>query len=89
MRLIDADVLEPHEQFEPMENGEYEYVEVVYKDDIDDTPTIDAVEVIRCNDCRHKTECHKSVQYTRNELNAVTIGYSPIEWCSHGERSEE
>ena len=40
MRLIDADVLEPHEQLEPMGNGEYEYVEVVYKDDIDDAPTI-------------------------------------------------
>lgn len=42
MRLIDADALEPHEQLEPMGNGEYEYVEVVYKDDIDDAPTIDA-----------------------------------------------
>ncbi len=52
MRLIDADVLEPHEQMEPMGNGMYEYVEVVYKDDIDDAPTIDAVEVVRCKDCR-------------------------------------
>ena len=40
MRLIDADVLETHEQLEPMGNGEYEYVEVVYKDDIDDAPTV-------------------------------------------------
>ena len=49
----------------------------------------DTVEVVRCKDCRHANECHKSVQYTRNELNAVAIGYSPIEWCSRGERSEE
>lgn len=41
MRLIDADALETHEQLEPMGNGMYEYVQVVYKDDIDDAPTIE------------------------------------------------
>lgn len=56
---------------------------------IDNAPTIDVVEVVRCKDCRHANECHKSVQYTRNELNTVTIGYTPIEWCSRGERKEE
>ena len=45
-------------------------------------------QVVRCKDCRHANECHKSVQYTRNEPNTITIGYSSIEWCSHGERSE-
>lgn len=44
--------------------------------------------VVQCKDCRHANECHKSVQYTRNEQNTVTIGYSPIEWCSRGERKE-
>lgn len=41
MRLIDADKLETHEQLELFESGNYEYVEVVYKDDIDDAPTIE------------------------------------------------
>ena len=45
--------------------------------------------VVRCKDCRHAHECHKSVQYTRNEPRTVTIGYTPIEFCSHGERREE
>ena len=45
-------------------------------------------EVVRCKDCRHASECDKSVQYRRHELNTVTIGYSPIEWCSRGERKE-
>ena len=49
----------------------------------------DAIDLVRCKDCRHANECHKSVQYTRNGLNTITIGYSPIEWCSKGERSEE
>ena len=43
MRLIDADVLETHEQLEPLGNGKYEYVEVVYKDDIDNAPTIEII----------------------------------------------
>ena len=47
------------------------------------------VSVVRCKDCRHAHECHKSVQYTRNEPRTVTIGYTPIEFCSHGERREE
>lgn len=47
-----------------------------------------AVEIVRCKDCRHTSECQKIVQYTRNELNTVSIGYLPIEWCSRGERSE-
>ena len=41
MRAIDADSLETHELLEPFGNGNYEYVEVVYKDDIDDAPTIE------------------------------------------------
>lgn len=40
MRLIDADALETHEQLKPLGNGKYEYVEVIYKDDIDNAPTI-------------------------------------------------
>lgn len=42
--------------------------------------------IVHCKSCRHAGECHKSVQYTRNEPNTVTIGYSPIEWCSRGEK---
>lgn len=49
----------------------------------------DAVEVVRCEDCRYANECSKSVQYTRNEPNTVTIGYSPIKWCSRGKRRTE
>ena len=44
-RLIDADKLETHEQLEGLGNGMYDYVEVVYKDDIDVAPTIKAIPV--------------------------------------------
>ena len=43
MRLIDADALTRHKQLEAMGNGKYEDVEVVYANDIDNAPTIDAV----------------------------------------------
>lgn len=49
----------------------------------------DSVEVVRCEDCRHAYECAKSVQYIQNEPNTVTIGYSPIKWCSKGKRRSE
>lgn len=42
MRLIDADKLESGEVIIPTENGGYEYVEVFYKDDVDNAPTVEA-----------------------------------------------
>ena len=41
MRLIDADALEPSEMIQPLGNGRYEYVRIVYMDDIDEMPTIE------------------------------------------------
>ena len=41
MRLIDADKLESGEVIIPTENGGYEYVEVFYKDDVDNAPTVE------------------------------------------------
>ncbi len=49
----------------------------------------DFMPIVHCKDCRHAVECNKSVQYTRNESNSVTIGYTPIKWCSRGERKKE
>lgn len=50
---------------------------------------VEYLKVVRCEDCRYANECSKSVQYTRNEPNTVTIGYTPIEWCSRGKRRSE
>ena len=49
----------------------------------------DFMPIVYCKNCRYANECHKSVQYTRNEPNTVIIGYSPIEWCSRGKRRED
>lgn len=66
---------------------------IISTEDIDDITgggfTFTVVQnLVRCEDCRYANECNKSVQYTRNEPNTVTIGYSPLKWCSRGERSE-
>ena len=49
----------------------------------------DIVKVVRCENCRYANECKKSVKYTRHEATVVTVGYSPIKWCSKGERRSE
>lgn len=68
MRLIDADAL-PSRALEEKRfvftmydriNNEY-IVETVYKDladFINEAPTIDAVPVVRCKDCKHSTTFH-------------------------------
>ena len=51
-------------------------------------PTVDAVEVVRCKDCKHKEDCIRRIQFWgRNpvlELN--TTEYHPIDFCSYGDR---
>ena len=44
MRLIDADAL-------PIKFDGHKFV-VVWKNDLDNAPTVDAVEVVRCEDCK-------------------------------------
>lgn len=53
MRLIDADALPRQKMLEARGNGQYEEVEIVNGSDIDMAPTIDHVQVVRCEDCKH------------------------------------
>ena len=49
------------------------------KDMIDDEPTVDAVEVVRCQDCVH-------LKYERNGARCNIFGcfMHPRDFCSHG-----
>ena len=62
----------------------------VWMTEIEDFPTVDAVEVVRCKDCKHavncpfmadsqKLVCTKSVNWRAAE---------PDHFCSYGERRE-
>ena len=57
--------------------------------EIYDAPTIDAVNVVRCKECKWEQRCQKAVQHTTHELTSVTIGYKAIDFCSYGERKDQ
>lgn len=99
MRLIDADALPREKQLEAFGNGQYEDVEIVYGNDIDNAPTVDAVSledyqelqrhfinwepVVRCGDCRH-----------RGTLNCRWVDDyedfpSDDDYCSYGKRRDD
>lgn len=54
-------------------------------------PTVDAVEVVRCKDCKHYKPQKKSAHW-ENRTNycnrIVTIKVQPYDFCSYGERKE-
>lgn len=66
MRLIDADVFE--ELFDKqIEYGATDIFDAV-EDALQDTPTIDAVPVIRCKDCKHRGGYHCPMYHTETSL---------------------
>ena len=84
-RLIDADALIK----EANSDGTYGYVDAKQ---IADAPTIDAVKIVRCKDCKHYRPQKKSAHW-ENRTNycnrIVTIKVQPYDFCSHGERKNE
>lgn len=52
-------------------------------------PSVDAIEVVRCEECKYKPICNHSVQHTTHDAYSVTIGSKTVEWCSYGEREGE
>lgn len=93
MRLIDADALEPSEVY-----MNYGFTRIVYMDDIDEMPTIDAVRVVRCKECRwfDKTEdssygyCHamKHGYYSKHWEISIYRTYKEDFYCADGEKRE-
>lgn len=81
MRLIDADAI-PTVSADP-------YEEAAFRDTIDDMPTIDAVPVTRCRDCKHRKA--KMGDCYGNGLVLCNDGvWRDMEFfCADGERSEE
>lgn len=89
MRLIDADKLESGEVIIPTENGGYEYVEVFYKDDVDNALTEDAVEVVRCKDCKKYIPCQKLPIGTSKWCDLFDRATCEMNYCGWGERRED
>lgn len=78
MRLIDADALQKEYQ---KERGKRLLL-------IDVAPTIDAVEVIRCKDCKFGVyEKGRGIYHIRCEI--LEFLFQDDDYCSYGERKED
>ena len=53
-------------------------------------PTIDAVPVVRCRECKYQDECIRRIEFIgRNPvLEQNTYEYHPLSFCSYGQRKE-
>ena len=58
---------------------------------LQEAPTVDAVPIVRCKDCKHYKPQKKSAHW-ENRANycnrIVTIKVQPDDFCSYGERKE-
>lgn len=93
-RYIDADKIEYEDMLYPRGDGNYEECQIAYRDQIDDIPTSDVVEVVRCKDCKYHYSW-KDVDdcfYHACERWGDNLGYdADVDvnyFCSFGERAE-
>lgn len=78
-RLIDANALIK----EANSDGAYGYVDAKQ---IADAPTVDAVEVVRCMDCKH---CDPENYHCDHPMGtAAPLKRKPDDFCSYGERKD-
>ena len=83
-RLIDANALIKEANAE----GAYGYVDA---NQISEVPTIDAVEIVRCKDCKHYRPQKKSAHWEDRANYCdrfVTIKTRPYDFCSYGKRKD-
>ena len=80
MRLIDADALIK----EALTEGAYGYVDALQ---IAIAPTVDAVPVVRCKDCKYR---FKNNGHSRDGCPIIdaNIWMDGDDFCSHGERKD-
>ena len=88
MRLIDADrsMEIVHNQGIAHPNAYHltNYATLILRE----APTVDAVEVVRCRDCKHY-EIHKPKVLENCERNGYIIPMKPNDFCSYGERKDD
>ena len=94
MRLIDADKINYHEHTECMGHGDFETVRTVTDKEIAEIPTVDAVEVVMCRDCKWYMPgdlftdimfCHR---LKKDNGKPAKYNYCADDFCSYGERKD-
>ena len=87
MRLIDADELLKEnftETFvDPLDQPVFEWI-------IEQTPTVDAVPVVRCAECKYKEDCFSQIGHWSRDyiLEQNNYEYHKLDFCSYGERKD-
>lgn len=98
MRLKDADALLEYfminlgwHDADGIEVDDSDKKRAIIKDWIDGVPTIDAVPVVRCRDCKHWcTDSTPCMQDADVHFCAMVDFYSTADWfCAYGKRREE
>lgn len=90
MRLIDADALKER-AIRVSTVKEHCYMKAVGTHEIDKAPAIDAVEVVRCKDCKKgKLYCFENDYGSTAEVFCNLIGgyMQTKDFCSYGERKD-
>lgn len=83
MRLIDADALNK----KLCETTIFIKEGVAFQRMINDAPTIDAVQVVRCKDCTHRYVTGDVTMYYVCDF--MDAQYEDNGYCHHGEREEK
>lgn len=82
MRLIDADKLKGKAFADP-DDGEH----FVYCQDIDEAPTVDAVPVVRCRECRYYAASGATTSFCIHPGGMKFT--SDSDYCSRGKRRDQ
>ena len=85
-RLIDADALWRKFESEPWyDNADRDEIALPL---VDEAPTVDAVEVVRCRECRYRFK-NNGHDKSGCPIIDANIWMDDDDFCSHGERREE
>ena len=83
-RMIDANVVLAKKFTTGLSDASGNYygnADVVFADDIENAPTVDAVKVVRCRDCKHYNEGFCVGYHAHHDI-------MPDDFCSYGERKD-
>ena len=84
MRLIDANALISYMD-ECSKESRFRVYYGYAKSFIDDAPTIDAEVIVRCKDCKYRTEFGNCGHLRQHGI--LPVAY-PYDFCSYGERKD-
>lgn len=89
-RLIDADAVIRHKRkMSGADFGGEFWDEAVLASDIKNAPTIDAVPVVRCKDCKHWHKDTVFCGYMSYGEASERVNWYANDFCSYGERKED